>query len=134
MQLQYVRKISAYRNSFFSAAGIFEQKEEKTSKRSQPVAMFPCFSLPAVCACAIQKVELGLGIWIQCYGKFSCEMRYLLQSLLDNFVSSHFSGIVNLLSTAGLATAQLNHAEKPVEVFNYRKSLGSSCLRLPNVR
>ena len=58
----------------FSAAGIPEQKEEKASKRSQPVAMFPCFSLPAVCARAIQKVELG--IWIQCYGKFSCETHF----------------------------------------------------------
>jgi hypothetical protein len=50
---------------FFSAAGTSEQKEEKTSKRSPLAAMFPCFSLPAVCARAIQKVELG--IWIQRY-------------------------------------------------------------------
>ena len=34
-----------------------EQKEEKTSKRSQPVAMFmfPCFPSPAVCARAIHE-------------------------------------------------------------------------------
>ena len=69
-------KISAIGIPFFSAAGIPEQKEEKTSKRSQPVAMFPCFSLPAVCARAIQKVELG--IWIQCYGKFSCETHFAI--------------------------------------------------------
>ena len=77
---------------------------------------------------------MALEMRIQYHGKLSCEMRYLLQSLLDNFVSSHFSGFVNLLSTAGLATAQLNHAEKPVEIFNYRESLGSSHFRLPNVR
>ena len=70
--------------------------------------MFPCFSLPAVCARAIQNVELG--IWIQCYGKICCEMRYLLQSLLDNLVSSNFSGFVNLLSTAGLSSSYLKCA------------------------
>ena len=32
-----------------------EQKEEKTSKRSKPAAMFPCFSSPAVCARATHE-------------------------------------------------------------------------------
>ena len=31
------------------AAPSLNSKEEKKSKRSQPAAMFPCFSLPAVC-------------------------------------------------------------------------------------
>ena len=43
----------------FPPAGIpepeHEQKEEKTSKRSQSVAMFQCFSSPAVCARAIHE-------------------------------------------------------------------------------
>ena len=49
-----------------------------------------------------------LETWVQCYVQPSCETRYLLQSLLDNFVSSCFNGFVNLLLTAGLATAQFN--------------------------
>ena len=42
------------------AAPFPEQKEEKKSKRSQPAAMFPCFSLPAVCARAIHKHKRGV--------------------------------------------------------------------------
>jgi hypothetical protein len=37
-------------------------------------------------------------------------MRYLLQSLLDNLVSSNFSGFVNLLSSAGLSSSYLKCA------------------------
>ena len=40
--------------------------------------------------------NVALEMWIQCYGKLSCETRYLLQSLLDNFVSSHFSGFAKI--------------------------------------
>jgi hypothetical protein len=96
---------------------------EKKSNETNPSPCsraFPC----RLCVCApFTNVELEM--WIQCYGKFSCELRYLLQSLLDNFVSSHFSGSVNLLSTAGLATAQLNHAEKTVNAHIHIQTINA---------
>ena len=46
----------AYRTAFFSAAPFPYQKEEKTSKESQPSYYVPCFSSPAVCA----RATIGL--------------------------------------------------------------------------
>jgi hypothetical protein len=68
--------------------------------------MFPCFDASPYRLCArapFKNVELE--IMIQCHGKFSCEMRCLLQSWLGNFVSSNLvvSSICNLLLTAGLS-------------------------------
>jgi hypothetical protein len=40
----------------FFAAWTLEQKEEKTSKLSQPVAMFPCVSSPAVCTSGTRAI------------------------------------------------------------------------------
>ena len=54
-----------------------------------------------------KNVEL-LEMWIQHYGKLSCKIRYLLQSSLDNFVSSFCSGFVNLLLAHDWHPTQLN--------------------------
>jgi hypothetical protein len=59
---------------FFPPQEFMNRKKKRQATEANPVAMFPCFSFPAVCARAIQKVELG--IWIQCYGKFSCETHF----------------------------------------------------------
>ena len=79
------------------------KRKKKRNTRSRPVAMLPNFSLPAVCMRAIHKGgSRHMADIVRHYGKFSCDMRYLLQILLYNLVSSIFSDFANLLSTAGL--------------------------------
>jgi hypothetical protein len=104
-----LRKISAYRNHFRLRNPWTERRKDKQTEparghvpRSRAFPRRLCVRAP------FTNVELE--IWIQCYGKFSCEIRYLLQSLLDNLASSHFSGFVNLLSSAGLSSSYLKCA------------------------
>ena len=83
-----------------------EQKEERTIKRSQLVAMFPCFSLPAVCARAIQK--RGVREWIQCYGKFSYETHFAIFKVFRKPWWSRRNNISATCVNSWLAATQLN--------------------------
>ena len=94
LKVKALRKISHIGIPFFPPQEFLEQKEEKKKNEANLWPWSRAFRRRLCVRAPFTNVELEM--WMQCYGKLSCEMRYLLQSLLDIFVSSHFSGFAEI--------------------------------------
>ena len=78
---------------FVRVPGLTERRKDKQTK---PTKLLCSRAFPRRLCVRAPLTNVALEMWIQFYGKLSCQTRYLLQSLLYNFVSSHFSGFAKI--------------------------------------